>query len=241
MISRSRGSVLKCGDISPLWIRRTIAAIIFTFLLCISIHAEDWQAAFAKIPIRTTKFPAHLTAPVELILTNFQPTAEFRAVVLMPGAADRLYFYDWGQVTLRENPTLLDAVTALTNQAGLRIFTAPPFLLIGMPYDDPRNPLSIAPEVRADKLKLDEHKMGGRSYFIDRPYDKIVPQAEKLTRLRLKPSKVDPASWHFYRVSFLGYDLTAREFLQALAYGTKTSVKVDRHNRATFSERPFVQ
>ena len=95
---------------------RTLVAAL---LLCFSIHGEDWQAAFAKIPIHTTKFPAHLTPPVELILTNFQPTAEFRAVVLMPGAADRLYFYDWGQVTLRENPTLLDAITALTNQASL--------------------------------------------------------------------------------------------------------------------------
>jgi hypothetical protein len=217
--------------------RKLVAAL----LLCFSIHAEDWQTAFAKIPIHTTTFPAHLTPPVELILTNFQPTAEFRAVVLMPGAADRLYFYDWGQVTLRENPTLLDAVTALTNQAGLRVFTAPPFLLIGMPYDDSTDPLSIADDVRVDKLKLNEHKAAGWTYFIDRPYDRIVPQAEKLTRLRLKPSKVDPASWHFYRLSFVGYDLSAREFLQAIAYGTKTSIKVDHRKRATFTERPFVR
>ena len=105
--------------------RILVAALLF----CISVHAQDWQPHFANIPIRTKSFRAHLTPPVELILTNFQPSAELRAVVFMPGAADRLYFYDWGEVTLPENPTLLDAITALTNAADLRVFVAPPFLL----------------------------------------------------------------------------------------------------------------
>jgi hypothetical protein len=204
-------------------------------LLCISIHAEDWQAAFAKIPIRTQSFPVHLTPPVELILTNFQPTTEIRAVVLMPGAADRLYFYDWGEVMLPQSPTLLDAITALTNKADLRIFVAPPFLLVARSYDDPCDPLSFAPEVRVDKLKLDERKLPGRTYFMDRPYDRLVPQTEKLTRLRIKPSRTDAASWHFYRLALVGYDLSAKEFLQALAYGTKTTVQIDKR-KAIFRE-----
>ena len=70
---------------------RTLLAAL---LLCVSIHAEDWRAHFAKIPVNVTSFRAHLTPPVDLVLTNFRPTAEIRAVVLMPGAADRLYFYD---------------------------------------------------------------------------------------------------------------------------------------------------
>jgi hypothetical protein len=208
---------------------------LILFVLCASIHAQDWQSAFAKIPIRTQTFPAHLTPPVELILTNFQPTAEIRSVVLMPGAADRLYFFDWGQVTLPQNATLLDAITALTNKAGLTIFTAPPFLLIAMPNDDPHDPLSIAPNVRPEKLKLTERKLPGRTYFIDRPYDRLVPQTQKLTRLRIKPSRTDAGSWHFYRLSFVGYDLTAAELLRALAYGTKTTVQVQKRN-AVFSE-----
>ena len=210
-------------------------SLLVVLLLCISIQAEDWQAAFAKIPIRTQTFPVHLTPPVELILTNFQPTAEIRAVVLMPGAADRLYFYDWGQAELPQNPTLLDAVTALTNKADLRIIVAPPFLLIARSYDDPRDPLSFAADVRVDKLKLDERKFPGRTYFMDRPYDRLVPQTEKLTRLRVKPSRTDPGSWHFYRLAFVGYDLSAKEFLQALAYGTKTTVQIDKR-KAIFRE-----
>jgi len=208
---------------------------LMLFVLCAAVHAQDWQAAFAKIPIRTQTFAAHLTPPVELILTNFQPTAEIRAIVLMPGAADRLYFYDWGQVTLPENPTLLDAITALTNKAGLTVFTAPPFLLLAMPYDNPRDPLSVAPEVRIDKLKLTERKIPSRTYFIDRSYDRLVPQTEKLTRLRIKPSRTDAGSWHFYRLSFVGYNLTAAEFLRALAYGTKTTVQIQKR-KAVFSE-----
>jgi hypothetical protein len=216
--------------------RSLVAALLF----CISVHAQDWQSDFAKIPIHTRNFRAHLTPPVELILTNFQPTAEIRAVVLMPGAADRLYFYDWGEVTLPENPTLLDAVTALTNAADLRVFVAPPFLLIGRSYDDPSDPLSIAANVSIEKLKLNERKLRGRTYFLDRSYDRVVPRAEKISRLKLKPSRRSSASWHFYRLAFVGYDLTAAEFLQAVAYGTKCSVVIDRKS-ATFTQRPFLK
>lgn len=213
--------------------------LLAAFLLCIGIHAEDWQTAFARIPIRTTNFPAHLTPPVELILTNFQPTAEIRGIILMPGAADRLYFYDSGTVTLPPNPTLLDAITALTNQADLRVYLAPPFLLIGMRYDDPADPMTVDPQVSLDKLKLNEQKRPGRVFFIDRPYDRILSQVEKVARLRLKPSRFDPASWHYYRLSFVGYDLTGADFLRAVAYGTKTSVRIEKR-RAIFAERPFV-
>lgn len=213
-----------------------IAALLF----CISVHAQDWQSHFANIPISTKNFRAHLTPPVEIILTNFQPTAEIRAVVLMPGAADRLYFYDWGEVTLPENPTLLDAITVLTNAADLRVFVAPPFLLIGRQSDDPSDPLSIAPGVSTEKLKLNEHKLRGRTYFLDRSYDRIVPRAEKISRLKMKPSRRSFASWHFYRLAFVGYDLTATEFLKAVGYGAKCSVVIDRKN-ATFAERPFLK
>lgn len=216
-------------------------ALLAALFVCISIHGEDWESAFARIPIRVQNFAVHLTPPVELILTNFQPTAEIRAVVLMPGAADRLYFFDWGQADLGPNPTLLDAIAAITNKADLRVIIQPPFLLIGRSYDDPSDPVSMAADVRLDKLKLDTRKLAGRTYILDRPYDRLVPQAEKLTRLRVKPSRRDPASWHYYRVSIIGYDLTAHEFLQALGYATKTSVIIDRRGRATFAERPFLQ
>ncbi|HUS35456.1 MAG TPA: hypothetical protein VM680_08915 [Verrucomicrobiae bacterium] len=216
--------------------RILVAALLF----CISVHAQDWQSHFAKIPIRGTSFRAHLTPPLELILTNFNPTPEIRAVVLMPGAADRLYFYDWGEVTLPKNPTLLDAITALTNAADLRVFLAPPFLLIGRQYDDPSDPLSIAAGVSTEKLKLNERKPRGRTYFLDRPYDRMVPQAEKISRLKLKPTRRSFASWHFYRLAFVGYDLTAAEFLRAVAYGAKCSVTIDR-KRATFEPRQFAQ
>lgn len=216
---------------------RTFLAAV---LLCLGIHGEDWQAAFSRIPIRTTNFPAHLTPPVEVILTNFQPTAEYRCVVLMPGAADRLYFYDWGQIKLAPNSTLLDAIAALTNKADLRIFAVPPFLLIGMNFDNAADPLSIATETGVEKLKLNERKHAGRTYYIDRPYDRLVRDTEKLTHLKVKPSRSDPASWHYYRLSFVGFDLSAEEFLRAMAYGTKTSVTVNR-KRAVFAERAFVQ
>jgi hypothetical protein len=231
---------------SPLSIGHSKTLLAFAFFI-VSVfapsafaNAQDWQSAFAKIPIHTTNFPAHLTPPVELILTNFQPTAEIRGIILMPGAADRLYFYDWGEITFPPNPTLLDAIAALTNKADLRIYVAPPFLLIGMQYDHPDDPLTVAPGTNLPKLKLDERKLQGRTFYLDRPYDRLVPQLQKSTRLRIKPSRSDAASWHFYRLAFIGYDLTAADLLRAIAYGTKTSVRIEG-KRATFAERPFRQ
>ena len=213
--------------------RTLLAALLF----CFSTQAEDWQAHFAKIPINTTSFRAHLTPPVDLVLTNFQPSSEIRAVVLMPGAADRLYFYDWGEVKLPPNPTLLDAITALTNAADLRIFVAPPFLLLGMSYDNPADPLTYTPTA---KPGLNERKQKGRTYYLDRPYDRLLPKAEKFTKLKFIPKRTSPDSWHYYRLSFVGYDLTADELLRALAYGTKTTVVVDR-KRANFIELKTVR
>ena len=216
----------------------TFATLVL--LSFVALRAQDWQTAFSKIPILTQTFPAYQTPPIELILTNFQPTAEIRGVILMPGAADRIIFYDWGQINLPQNPTLLDAVAALTNKVGLRVFVAPPFLLIGMPYDDPSDPLAILTKTKPEKLKLDQRKLPGRTYYIDRPYDRLVPKVEKLSRLRIKPSLSSPASWHFYRLSFVAYDVNAAELLRAVAYGTKTSVRIEG-KRATFAERPFRQ
>jgi hypothetical protein len=38
----------------------------------------------------------------------------------------------------------------------------------------------------------------------------------------------------------VGYDLTAAELLRAIAYGTKTSIRLEKR-RAVFAERSFVQ
>ena len=208
---------------------RTLLAAL---LLCFSIQAEDWQAHFAKIPINTTSFRAHLTPPVDLVLTNFRPTSEIRAVVLMPGASDRLYFYDWGEVKLPQNPTLLDAITALTNAADLRVFIVPPFLLLGMSYDNPNDPLTVTPPAKSAQPA---RKIRGRTYFLDRPYDRLLPIAEKFTKLKFIPKRTSVDSWHYYRLSFVGYDLSSDELLRALAYGTKTTVAIDR-KRARFTE-----
>ena len=45
----------------------------------------------------------------------------------------------------------------------------------------------------------------------------------------------DAGSWHFYRLAFVGYDLTVAEFLRAMAYGTKTTIQVQKR-KALFSQ-----
>jgi hypothetical protein len=197
--------------------------------------AESWADALAQIPIRAHSFRAHKTEPVKLILSHFKPTPEIRAVVLMPAAADQLYFHDWGRVDLPANPTLLDAVQALITRAELQVTLAPPFLLLHTKIDLTSDPLSAEPGAALEPLQ--KRKIRGRTYYLDRPYDRILPKIERNTRLKLTPKRSSTDSWHFYRLAFVGYDLTGPELLRAIAYGTKTTVQV-APKKAHFRDRP---
>jgi hypothetical protein len=212
-------------------------AVKFILLLILTLctQAQDWRQALAQTPFPKATFHAYQTEPVELLLNAFRPTAEIRGVILMPAASDQLYFFNWGKVELPQNPTLLEALNALTNKTQLTYSFVSPFLLIHHPRDTTTDPLTFGPDVAE---KFHKRKKSGRVYYLDRPYDRILPALKKVTGLKNIPDQRDPASWHFYRLSIVAYDPSATELLRAIAYGTKTSVQVEK-KRVIFKERSY--
>lgn len=197
------------------------------FFLCASLRAEEaWIETLKGTPCPTNAIRVHLTEPVELILTSFRPEGDFRGVVLCPSASDDLYFFDWGAVKLEgTNPTLWDALQAITAKARLKLTFAAPFLLIHAERDKLAEPIVVGKEANIEKLAA---KIPGRTYYLDRPWDKLHAQMKKLTGRKILPKQTDSESWHYYRLSFVGYELSTLEFLRAVAYGAKTKVTIEK-------------
>jgi hypothetical protein len=210
---------------------------LLVLLLLVSARGQDWRETLARTPFSKTSFQVYQTEPVELILKAFRPTGVLRGVVLMPGAADQIYFSDWGRVELGAAPSLLDALNALTNQARMSYSFVAPFLLIHLPRDTTNDPVTFVADAAA---KLHARKKLGEIFYLDRPYNRVLGELKKVTGLKANPDQRDPGSWHFYRLSLVGYDLSAPELLRAIAYGTKTSALVEKR-RVVFRERPFNQ
>jgi hypothetical protein len=210
-----------------------LALVLLSFSL--SARAEDWLQTLAETPFKKTHFQAYRTEPIELILKSFKPSDDLRAVVLMPAAADQLYFFDWGKIELPKHASLLDALNALTNKAHIRYSLAAPFLLIHMERDTISDPLLQIP---AKKIEFEKHIKPKRLYSLDHPYDRLLPWLEKVTGMKASPDGKSTASWHWYRISFVGYDFNTVDLLRAFAYAMKTSVSVEG-DQIIFKDRPF--
>lgn len=214
--------------------------IIRFLLFCAAIlsvsAAEDWQTALSKTPFPGTSFKAHLTEPPDLLMKNYQPYGEFRGIVLLPGAADHIYFFDWGRLFLREEkPTLLDMIRTLTNRTGLKLSFNAPFLLIHNTNDVVADPLTIADDGAAANLKARVSK--NRVYYRDRPYDQILPTIEKFLGVTCLPAATNQVNWHFYRNTYSGEQLTGLEVLRAMAWTMQTTVRLEK-DKAVFTQLP---
>lgn len=200
--------------------------ILFALLFCLNLRA-DWVETLKRTPCPVTSIHVYQTEPVELILKNFRAEGDFRGVVLCPSASDELYFFDWGTVKIEAaNPTLFDALAAITNRTKLQLTFKAPFLLIHAQRDKLDEPISIEP--KAEETKLLETKLKGQTYYLDRPWDRIHSRLKKLAKRKIMPSDRDPVSWHYYRISMVGEDLSVMEFIRALAYGAKTTVRIEK-------------
>ena len=95
---------------------------------------EPWQDALARMPLGVPQsgvIELNRTNCVPLMLDAFQSNGVVKALIFMPGATDELCFFRRAHATLTNaNPTLLDAVTALTNQTFIQATFQPPLLLL---------------------------------------------------------------------------------------------------------------
>ena len=208
-----------------LWI-----AIVSTPLALVA--AEDWQNALAKMPLTSNVVELNRTNCVRVVFDAFQANDTVKALIFMPGATDEFYMFRRAKASLKgDRLSLLDAIVALTNQTFIRVSFHAPLLLLHTD-EDPLEPV-IHVEHEATSKKLQQTLFPNHFLCNDRDWDYLQPILKKKFRVDVRPWRRSYDSWHFYRHSFAGWNLTGLEFLQAVALAGKTSFAVQR-NRLVF-------
>jgi len=187
-------------------------------------------------------FPAEIrelnrTNTVDVLLHAFQSNDVVKALIFMPGATDEFYMFRRAKAALTAaSPTLLDALTALTNQTLIRATFHPPLLLLHTD-EDPLDPsITIEHEPTAAKLRL--ASFVPHALYNDRDWDFIQPILAKKLKADVRPWRHMYDTWHFYRHSFAGWNLTGWEALEAVALAGKTRFTIGKKSGLTF--RPTI-
>lgn len=208
----------------------TMNRLIFTLLLtCTNAFAGEtnWPSALAAMPIGSNVSVLNQTNCAEVMLARFQSNAAVKALIFMPGATDELYFFRRVQVTLTNaNPTMLDAIIALTNQSPLHITNQGAFLLLYSCEDVLDLDIKIQHEKTAAKLKAGKPLL--HLLMIDRDWTQFLGVTQKRISATLWPFPRTKESWHFYRHTFAARNLTPWETLEAAAYSGKAKFTVVR-------------
>jgi hypothetical protein len=161
-----------------------------------------------------------------------------KALVFMPGATDEFYLFRRARAALtNSSPTVLDAITALTNQTFIRATFRSPFLLIHTD-EDPKEPDNkIESADTAEKLK----QLCRLSHLScnDRDWDVLQPVLKRCLRIGLRPWRYSRDSWHFYRHSFAAWNVDGLEALEIAALAGKSKFTL-RRREAVFEVDPRV-
>jgi hypothetical protein len=175
---------------------------------------------------------------VAVMLGAFQSNQVVKALVFMPGATDEFYMFRRATARLAQpSPTLLDAVSALTNQTLIHASFRPPFLLLHTEEDLLEPPAVVEDQKTA--AKLHGARFVSHGLFNDRDWDALQPVLKKSLNVDMRPWRYRYDSWHFYRHSFASWGLDGWEALEAAALAGRTRFKVV-HNCVFFAvdERP---
>jgi hypothetical protein len=212
---------------------------IFSFCLGVLLTAghslfalENWEASLSRMPLRTNVVELNKTNCAPLLLASFQENETAKALIFMPGATDELYFFNRVRAVLtNRSPTLLDAIVALTNQTLIHVTFQSPFVLLHS-SEDPLQPLfQIEHEATAERIR--RKKFVKHALYNDRDWDFLVPVLTFQLDTKFLPAEGSADSWHFYRHSFAGWNLTAWEALEAVSLAGKTTFVVQKR-KVTF-------
>ncbi len=179
------------------------------------------------MPLRSAISDLNKTNAVAVMLESFQENNTAKAFILMPGATDEFYFFNRGNAKLTNAlPTLLDAVTALTNQTLIHVTFRAPFILLHS-SEDPLEPLyKIEDEPTAKRIQ--KKQFVKHALFNDRDWDSILPRLTFYLDTKILPGAHLHDSSHFYRHSFAAHNLNGWETLEAMAFAGKTQFTVQR-------------
>jgi hypothetical protein len=186
-----------------------------------------WQEEFAKMPLTEKAPELNRHNCVRVMLGSLQRNPAVKALIFMPGATDEFYFFHRARATLSNSaPTLLDAVSALTNQTYIRATLCPPFLLMRTD-EDPTNPIiDIQDRRTADRLQKKHFEKHG--LYNDRDWDFMQPILSFDLDTKMFPALHSHESHHFFRHSFAEFDLNGWDALRAVALAGKTGFIVQR-------------
>jgi hypothetical protein len=221
-------------------VKRLILCLSLCLLPLVLNAAQSWEAVLARMPLGPHAAQLNRTNCVGTLLSAFRSNDVVKALIFMPGATDEFYFYRRARAELTSDPaSLLDAVSALTNQTLIRATFRPPFLLLHTAEDLLEPAITIDHQPTADKIK--RARFVTHALYDDRDWDSLWPILKKAFHTGLTPWPRLMDSWHFYRHSFAAWNLTAWEALEATTMADQTSVVVGR-GQVVFQEdlRPRV-
>ena len=206
--------------------RIALAIFIVVAGLCASAFAdENWQQVLGQMPLGTGTKELSRTNCIPLMLNAFQSNSIVKALIFMPGAADEFVFLRRARATLTNaNPSLADAITALTNQTYIRAEFRPPFLLL-YTTEDELEPIAIV-KSKSTTARLQERIVPGRMVLCDSNWDYSRKAVAKKVSVSVQPFSNAPGSWHFWPNNFAVCGVTQWELLEALALSGKTTFTV---------------
>jgi hypothetical protein len=205
-----------------------------------ALHAaENWQSALVKMPLRTQLRELNRTNCVETMLAAFQSNDFVKALVFMPGATDEFYLFQRARAILtNSNPTLLDAVAALTNQTSIQATFRSPFLLLHTDKDPSEPGNKVLDQQTAQRL-LRKTRLRYLSCK-DQDWDFLQPILKRVLKIALRPWRYSPDSWHFYRHSLAAWNVNGLEALELASLAGKSKFTLLR-NEARFEVDPRVE
>jgi hypothetical protein len=206
----------------------------FLFALLVSLlsnAAEPWQTALSQMPLAANVSELNESNCVKLMLHSFASNQVVKALIFMPGATDEFYMFHRAKARLTNSPSLLDAVTALTNQTLIRATFYPPLLLLHTD-EDPLQPVIVVQHPATAQKFMSARFLPYVLYF-DRDWNFIQPILKSRLKSDIRPWRNSQDSWHFYRHSFAAWGLTDWEALEAITLAGKTKCTI-QHNRLIF-------
>jgi hypothetical protein len=187
---------------------------------------EPWEMALGGMPLGTNVAELNETNCVKIMLRAFQSNHTVKAFIFMPGAIDEFYWQHRAKAELTNgNPSLLDAVNALTNQTKIRAMFRPPMLLLYAPPDVTEPGATIADAATARRIM--QRRFVPHALYNDRDWDYMLPTLRKTCGVDFKPGPFSRYSFHFYRHSFAAWNLTAWEALEAVSLANRTVFTVE--------------
>ena len=207
--------------------KRWLAILCFCLGHSFLSAQEAWQTALARMPLAPNVRQLGRTNCVDILWRAFQSNDLVKAMILMPGATDEWYMLRAAKADLAgPNASLLDTISALTNQTRIRATFRPPLLLLHTPEDLLEPVIVVEHQPTADRIK--EARFAPHAVYNDRDWDFLHPILKKKLKAAMRPWRYSLESWHFYRHSFTGWNLTGWEALEATALAGRTMATVKK-------------